>query len=234
MLNSRLVLVLLLLASSTALGSNHLLAQLHSDNGWEMVSTTDDGLTLRSKSLPGYELQALEISSETDLTPESIVQVVENVASYNEIITSNKAMECSLIGMKNGNIYGYQYYKVPLMKNRYVVFEMRPAYSSVDGHIRSDWVLLNEEQLARLELPPVHKDRSPVLIDEGAGTWIFRPVADGQFQVSYRLYMNPGGWIPDFILENVNRKGIAGLFEDVLREAAKGNIENSVISEVRP
>ena len=41
--------------------------------------------------------------------------------------------------------------------------------------------------------------------------------------LSYRLYLDPGGSIPDFAIELLNKMSIVNVFNDVLIEASRRN-----------
>ena len=42
---------------------------------------------------------------------------------------------------------------------------------------------------------------------------------DDLYILSYRLFMDPSGYIPDFIIEKVNEISIYNIFNDVVLEA---------------
>ena len=58
-------------------------------------------------------------------------------------------------------------------------------------------------------------------LDFGAGSWSANSLGNGRFEISYRLYMDPGGSIPDFLTQRVNAISIINLFQDALAEAGR-------------
>ena len=44
-------------------------------------------------------------------------------------------------------------------------------------------------------------------------------LAREKFDISYRLIMDPGGYIPDLLVEMINEVALVSLFKDVLKEA---------------
>jgi hypothetical protein len=46
---------------------------------------------------------------------------------------------------------------------------------------------------------------------------------DGDYMLSYRLYLDPGGSIPDFAIELLNKMSVVNVFNDVLIEASRRN-----------
>ena len=55
----------------------------------------------------------------------------------------------------------------------------------------------------------------------GAGLWMAEKTDSKSVRLSYRLFMDPGGFIPLFLTEKVNEISILNLFKDVLAEAER-------------
>ncbi len=205
-------------AQSTSIDILHM---LEDDAGWEFRERYEDGRELWRKELEELDLFAVEVSKTVSYSPELIINILEDIEQYNEILTYDGTIECRLIERHDEGIAGYQYYRMPLMKNRYIVFEMHPAYTDSLGRIRHTWTLLSDPEPYREILEEWHGNEDPVLIPAGAGTWLFEQQDDGMWNVAYRLYMNPGGWIPGFLVNRASQHGITTLFEDVLIEAQR-------------
>ena len=69
------------------------------------------------------------------------------------------------------------------------------------------------------EIDMSKKDGNAIYLDYGAGMWLSRPVGEDKFDISYRLIMDPGGYIPDLLVEMINEVALISLFKDVLKEA---------------
>ena len=50
---------------------------------------------------------------------------------------------------------------------------------------------------------------------------VVRKIEKNKYLISYRLYMDPGGSLPDFIIKKVNESSIYNIFNDVINEASK-------------
>jgi hypothetical protein len=224
MLKKSTLLMILLLVAVVPLKANETLIEILYDNaGWQELLKTDEGIQVNYKKIDGYDLKMLEISQVVDIPPDAIIEVLEDVESYNDVLMGNRNMICNLVEEESETITGYQYYKIPLIRDRYAVFEMKKKYLTPSGDIRSEWILLPQTDHSALSLPDYHYDKSPLSIDTGAGVWMFEDAGDGKWLAIHRLYMNPGGWIPDFIVERVNRKGLAELYNDVMNAASKSD-----------
>ncbi len=44
---------------------------------------------------------------------------------------------------------------------------------------------------------------------------------DGRYQYSYRLFMDPGGTIPNFVIDQINSLSVVNIFSDVMNEAGR-------------
>lgn len=199
-----------------------LLDSLRNNQGWSDEKILENGDLIEWKRIEDADLKAVRVTRSVSINPDTIIDVLEDVTSYNRIIQSNKSMNCELIERTEEYIDGYQYLKVPLFKNRHLVFRMFTRENeSEPGIVTSSWILLEEENEHNYWLENRQAGKSPVYLEDGAGIWIFDQVDENEFRVSYSLYMNPGGWLPSFILNKVNKNGITGLFADVLNEAER-------------
>ena len=63
-----------------------------------------------------------------------------------------------------------------------------------------------------------------IKLDYGAGMWMAEPIDEKEYILSYRLYLDPGGSIPGFAVELLNKMNIVNVFKDVVKEATHRNI----------
>ena len=203
-------------------GSQWLLRQLNDDAGWELKETLPDGRHYYEKNLPGLDLVAVETAQKIDFKAKHILKSVEDVSRYGEFLTSADAMECTLLRENANVIFGYQYLSIPLVSDRHYVFKMRRQFVSAQGNEVVDWVLIPQDsEFKKIITEGKAKNSSLVYLDKGAGVWRVRRDKDGALWASYRLYMDPGGWIPDAIVRRANKSGLLNLFADAIVEAKR-------------
>ena len=65
-----------------------------------------------------------------------------------------------------------------------------------------EWSLIDLEKINKIDMSI--KDENAIYLDYGAGMWLSRPVGEKKFDISYRLIMDPGGYIPDLLVELIN------------------------------
>lgn len=202
-------------------GSRLVLEQIGSESGWTTLSVRDDGLELSQKALPERDLHAILVQQPLEIDPATLAEVVRSVERYEEIVVSANTVDFLKIAEIDSAIYGYQFYQVPLMKNRHLAFEMdAPVVNSDSSLWVLDWRLIQAErpEVDEFVRAQAAQRSNPVYLLPGAGRWTMVKRSDSRWDVGYRLWIDPGGWLPDFIVEYVNRKGLVNLFDDVIRE----------------
>ena len=139
-----------------------------------------------------------------------------DVKNYNSFLSNAESFKSEVINQSDKNLIGYQYIKVdlPFFDDREYYFKMsREQILEQDTTTMCFWVLLE----------PLEKDAnintSAIYLEYGAGIWKSEQISPGKYNISYRLYMDPGGFIPTFVVDIINEISIVGLFQDALNEA---------------
>ena len=201
------------LASPTVLSE-----QLYDSNNWDLVESREDGISISEKDVNGFAVKAVMVSQTLKIDPETLAEVIEDIANYGRFLSSAPGMEATLLTDNGDHIIGYQYVKVPLISDRVYAFKMfRPDTTET----RVDWKLLPQNMLDGFTI----NKRSGVYIDVGVGSWSMNKRPDGKHDVSYRLVMDPGGWLPGSVSDYFNRVSIVGIFKDAIIETERRSIE---------
>lgn len=207
----------LLFSVMLALHAQVIMDQLYNEQEWVAVETTKEGIFIAEKKIPGISVKAVRVSQVLDLDPETIASVVEDVSNYNRFLNSAGGLDCRLLEKQEFSLVGYQHVQVPMISDRSYAFRMfRPD----PAETRVDWQLIPEGDLETINVPDELSNRGSVYIDVGAGSWSMEEVGEGLYQVSYRLIMDPGGWIPNRVSDYFNRVSIVNIFKDAVAEAA--------------
>ncbi len=208
----------LLISTLLAIAPPDIMDQLYTEDAWKEVKTTEDGIKISEKKIPGISVKAVCVSQEIEIEPGIIASVVEDISNYGSFLHSAGAMQCTLIEKQEASLIGYQHVGIPMISDRSYAFKMfrpDPAGSRVD------WQLIPEKELSLKDIPDgLHHDDT-VYIDVGVGSWSSEQVSDGVYQVSYRLIMDPGGWIPNGVSDYFNRISVLNIFKDAVAEASK-------------
>jgi hypothetical protein len=212
-------------ADRVALNGGELLELLENERGWSLIDEHDDGLELLQREIPEADLHAILVRRPMSVDPRTVTGIVEDVARYEEVVVSATTVDFAEIVSSDSLIYGYQYFHIPLMKNRHLVFGLqRVSVNSDSTRWQVDWTLVPGQSAMPDTVHAFIEQRNretndPVLMYPGAGSYRVEKLDDGRWMVSYRLYIDPGGWLPNWIVERANRAGLINLFNDIVNEA---------------
>ena len=84
------------------------------------------------------------------------------------------------------------------------------------------WYLIKNPKEKQKEL-----NKQTITLNYGAGLWIADSFNDTSYVLSYCLFLDPGGFIPDFAVEIINKANIINIFQDVIAEAS-GNTKGTL------
>ena len=195
-----------------------LLLSLNSNNGWKNIKKIDNSVNISMKKLGESKFFAINVERIIDIKPDRITDVIMDVSNYNSFLSNAKSFKSEVVNQSDINLIGYQYIKVdlPFFDDREYYFKMsREQIFEQDTTTMCFWVLLDplEKESNR------NINTSAIYLEYGAGIWKSEQISPGKYSISYRLYMDPGGFIPTFIVDIINETSIVGLFQDVLNEA---------------
>ena len=198
--------------------TQELLKKLHSSEGW-VVENIEEGISLSRKKIENRELTALMVRQKIMIPKEIVQSVIMDVNNYEKFL-NNKGLISKVINRGINWVDGYQYIPIdlPLIANREYLFRMYP-----DGHDKEDtisiihWYLLDKKQDVLVELNVRPKDA--VYLNHGAGLWVAEEVEKDAIILSYRIYMDPGGSLPDLLIDMMNKVSVVNVFKDAVTEA---------------
>ena len=145
-----------------------------------------------------------------------------DVKNYGQYFNSAGDFVFSEVRRYSGAVEGYHLLPVdlPFMKDREYFFRVHTGGYDIEDNISIvHWYLIDEPE--KVQTQNISKDA--IYLDYGAGLWMAEHVEDGEYMLSYRLYLDPGGSIPDFAIELLNKMSIVNVFNDVLIEASRRN-----------
>lgn len=220
-----LVLIMInIISLSFASMSDEILNQLADDNNWQVLKTKGDTI-IRRKPVEGFNLFALEITRKIDVKPEAVFEVLLDVNSYPEILSENNYLEVEEVSRKPESIIGYQFARIPLISNRHYLFDfdLKSYQASLTREkMNLHWTLIDPSGEYSVYISKKNQENNnPVYIANGAGLWTIKKMADGRYENSYRLYLDPAGWMPGWLVNSFNVKNLEQLFNQVISAAAR-------------
>ena len=192
--------------------------ELYCDKEWELLDSDND-LSVYTKSINNKNLKAVMVKQELALPKDVLQDVIMDIGNYKNFLRNSESFVS--IEIKKTDIFtdGYQFIPIdiPFFDNREYIFRMLPS-----GYIKEDntsiihWFLLDKDD-ALLE----SDGNSATYIDYGAGLWIAEQKEQDKTLFSYRIYMDPGGSLPDFLIDMINKTSVINIFKDAISEAQK-------------
>ncbi|MAL65024.1 MAG: hypothetical protein CMF94_02865 [Candidatus Marinimicrobia bacterium] len=194
----------------------NLLNSLHDNNGWEVIDSSSNNL-VSIKEIPGRDLFAVMVKKEINLPKEILQDVIMDINNYKQFLKSSGSFISNEIKRTTEFVDGYQFIpiNIPFFDNREYFFRMYPSGFKDDDSISIiHWYLLNEQR-------PIlkKKDHSATYLNHGAGLWVAENQFNNKTSFSYRIYMDPGGSLPTFLIDLINKTSVVNIFEDAIAEA---------------
>jgi len=194
-------------------------SQLYIPYGWVQINKSrnqNDSPSIFTKEIFGVAYQALMIKDTISAESKKIINIINNVENYDNIITSSKLVSTSVISRKNNFVDAYQHLPVPIpfISDRHYIFRMN-SFENKSNVIR--WILLNKKDGDYSNYISQKEDSlsSAIYLDTGVGIWEVNKLEPNISEISYRLYMDTGGRLPKFLVEWLNKTAVNNVFADI-------------------
>ena len=157
------------------------------------------------------------VKKDIDLPKKILQDVIMDVNNYKQFLKSSDSFISNEIKRTTHFVDGYQFIpiNIPFFDNREYLFRMYPSGFKDDDSISIiHWYLLDENEIVLDK-----KNHSATYLSHGAGLWVAEEKSNNKTSLSYRLYMDPGGSLPTFLIDMINKTSVVNIFEDVIAEA---------------
>ena len=196
-----------------------LFQMLKSNENWTNVAKKGE-VILSTKSIKNMSLVAFMAKQKTNIPSKIIQDIVMDVKNYGQYFRSAGEFVFNEVKKFSGVVEGYHLLPVdlPFMKDREYFFRVHSGgYDKEDNVSIVHWYLIDEPEKVQTQ----NTSKGAIYLNYGAGLWMAEHNDDGEYMLSYRLYLDPGGSIPDFAIELLNKMSIVNVFNDVLSEASR-------------
>ena len=196
-----------------------LFQMLRSNEDWTTVAKKGE-VILSTKSIKNMSLVAFMAKQKTNIPSKIIQEIVMDVKNYGQYFRSAGEFVFNEVKKFSGVVEGYHLLPVdlPFMKDREYFFRVHSGgYNKEDNVSIVHWYLIDEPEKVQTQ----NTSKDAIYLNYGAGLWMAEHNDDGEYMLSYRLYLDPGGSIPDFAIELLNKMSIVNVFNDVLIEASR-------------
>lgn len=190
---------------------------IHIEKGWENIEMFDNGISVSVKEIPNIPVKAIMVKQNIDIDADIIAEVVEDIPNYSNFLKSASAMDANLLFENEQGLFGHQHLDLKYVKDRHYAFNMFRPFGNSN---RVDWELIPENEFNSID-ESKNVNKKGVYIDIGFGSWLVNELENGKTEISYRLVVHPGGNVPNFAIDYINKVAIVALFEDAINEASK-------------
>ena len=194
---------------------------LEDSKGW-VINDEIEGYSLFSKKIDDQDLNAVMVSFETTIPLLGIQEVLMDVKNYESFLSSSNKMVTKQLKKDSSTVVGYQYIPInfPFMNDRHYCFKLiKNEINIEDSKTLVKWFLLNKDT-ELLDIQSSNDDNT-IYLKYGAGIWLVDSIDKSKIKISYRLFMDAGGSIPNFLTEKINEVSIINLFKDIIAEAER-------------
>ena len=202
-----------------------LFTYLYDEGEWEYVDESSDSISLYLKNLDKINLTAMSVSKSIQLEPKLLKNIIVDVNKYKSFLSSANSLKTTELLKDRNFLDAYQHIEIglPFFENRQYFFRMHTDFlENVEINTLVEWYLINPKTWTNSFT--IEENSSAIYLEYGAGVWFFRAMDNNRVNISYRLIMDPGGYIPSFMKEMINKISVVNLFRDVLNEAEKRSI----------
>ena len=213
--------------------NNQIMKTIFESEGWEEVSVKSDSLTIYKKYIKGVDIPIFKATALTHIDMDGILEAILDADGQDEFLENSHLVESTLIDFSiKDTTFLYQILDLPIISNRhYITKNYTDTVSS--AHFRLNW-MIDSEQNYRLFKDIIDEKNQqynePIFIENGLGSWEVKALSYDLTEVSYYVLIDPGGWIPDYLITYGNKSLGPGTVLLMLEEGIKRGHDTTIKS----
>ena len=180
------------------------------DEGWQRV-TVRDGVTVDRRPVPGSKIYETRATASTKVAPAQLFRVLWDRRAYKEFVPYVKHED--ILAETATELLVYDQVRVPLVADRDYVVRIRGV---VDPSTQVHLIEFFSDDSAG---PPQAKDH--IRVRNIRGGWELRPSASGGTDITYWMHSDPGGSIPAWIVNLVQKREVPKYIRLMLDRASQ-------------
>jgi hypothetical protein len=191
-----------------------LLAAADEGPGWKEAAKTD-GITVYSRQKPGSDVSEMKATGLLEAPPQAVWKALRDYNNYKKTMPYTE--ESRIVSEKEGGklLHFYSVVAAPLVSRRDYVIEVKDEseWKEGQGFLKVTWKAVDG-------VVPPREGVVRVAVNEGF--WRLEPREGGaKTYATYYVYTNPGGGLPNWVVNMANSNAVPDVFRAVRREAAK-------------
>ena len=178
---------------------------------WELVMTGP--ITVKTRALPGTAVKEVWAEAVLDAEVCDLQSAILDSSSYPRFMPYVREVRILPNPTGDGATVVYNRLALPFLSERdYVarVFVDRHVSEGGTGEFANRWVA-DPNRIPAVE--------NIVRLRFNQGSWHVMPLPGGRSKVIYRVAVDPGGWVPGFVIDLANKKGVTETLHAVEKEA---------------
>ena len=199
------------------ISNEQILNHLKEEKNWILIEQRKDKINVFEMDIPQMSLNALKVEKIVEIDPYKAIDIVMNIGNYPEVMENN-TMTSFIIGEKNGEIYAYNKFPIPIpfVDARHYFFKIKKI-----SDFELNWTLLENSEVGSSNTlnKILNENNDAVYVERGAGLWRIDNLSENLNKVSYSLYMDSGGSLPDYLNDFITSQSIIMLFNGILKKA---------------
>ena len=198
--------------------SDELFNLLIENKDWKIINNQEK-ISLFSKQVPGHTIYAIKISKIISVSLDMIQNIIMDVDNDDSVLSNAEGLITESESITDSLVVAYQFIPInfPFFDDRHYYFKIKKYdILSNKNQILVQWNLINPNSISNNR-----NSLSAIYLEYGAGVWMMERDKFDNILLSYRIFIDPSGSIPDFVIDKINEISIVNLFTDVLLEAEK-------------
>ena len=186
--------------------NNELLLDIYKKHEWRIVNNRDNKNILEAESNINND-KYLRIEQSISSTQKNVLDVVESIPEYNEII-SNKNVTTELLRTNNDTLICLQKISnaIPFIRDRQYIFKLYRVNKD-----RIDWYLLNKKNLILKN----YLDDNVHTLTNGVGSWEIKEKNEKKILI-YRMYIDEEVNLPLVFIQKIRINQAVNIFNDII------------------
>jgi hypothetical protein len=186
--------IALLTLSADAASPDQVFAALQSTAGWS-GSTTNKGVTVAQKDIPGLSVPAFRGTRTVDVTCDAYFAAVSDPGRHTAV--NSMLRESGVISQSGDAVVFYQVVDLPLISDRYWINKAvnERNLGGVSGHHRQTWYAMNKDDYPTVR-DAVEDKFGAVFTAINYGMWDLMPASESSCTITYAGISDPGGSVP--------------------------------------
>ena len=186
--------------------NNEILLNIYKKQNWRIVDNRDNKNILEAESNINND-KYLRIEQSISSTQKNVLDVVESIPEYNEII-SNKNVTTELLRTNKDTLICLQKISnaIPFIRDRQYIFKLYRVNKD-----RVDWYLLNKKNLILKN----YLDDNVHTLTNGAGSWEIKEKNEKKILI-YRMYIDDEVNFPLVFIQKIRINQAVNIFNDVI------------------